>query len=319
MAHSLMAVGPRRPDWAVGWPTCQARKRRHRCGWLPETSGAFPAAFFSSPIPFGIRFSVGNATAAESQGQRCSASPASSPPPPVAQSVSGVLSQSLVSPFDPRDPRVTDLKDALWSGSLTFQHALSTFAADENTSGRKFASYTVFKGKAALSMQPILPSFSKLESGGSRVNKNGSVMLTFFPAVGQRKYDYSKKQLFALSPTEVGSLISLGPAESCEFFHDPSMKSSHEGQVKKSLSVTPLGNDSGYFLNITVLNNLQKTTERLSLPISKAEFTVMRTALSFALPHILGWDQALTNHQPSPSPASKPRVERPHPDSEWER
>uniref|UniRef100_A0A0D3F0Y8 WHY domain class transcription factor n=1 Tax=Oryza barthii TaxID=65489 RepID=A0A0D3F0Y8_9ORYZ len=271
MAHSLMAVGPRRPDWAVGWPTCQARKRRHRCGWLPETSGAFPAAFFSSPIPFGIRFSVGNATAAESQGQRCSASPASSPPPP------------------------------------------------ENTSGRKFASYTVFKGKAALSMQPILPSFSKLESGGSRVNKNGSVMLTFFPAVGQRKYDYSKKQLFALSPTEVGSLISLGPAESCEFFHDPSMKSSHEGQVKKSLSVTPLGNDSGYFLNITVLNNLQKTTERLSLPISKAEFTVMRTALSFALPHILGWDQALTNHQPSPSPASKPRVERPHPDSEWER
>jgi hypothetical protein len=59
--------------------------------------------------------------------------------------------------------RVTDLKDALWSGSLTFQHALSTFAADENTSGRKFASYTVFKGKAALSMQPILPSFSKLE------------------------------------------------------------------------------------------------------------------------------------------------------------
>lgn len=26
---------------------------------------------------------------------------------------------------------------------------------------------------------------------------------------------------------------------------------SHEGQVKKSLSVTPLGNDSGYFLNIS--------------------------------------------------------------------
>ncbi|XP_006646903.1 single-stranded DNA-binding protein WHY2, mitochondrial [Oryza brachyantha] len=215
--------------------------------------------------------------------------------------------------------RVTDLKDALWSGSLTFQHALSTLSADENTSGRKFASYTVFKGKAALSMHPVLPSFSKLESGGSRVSRNGSVMLTFFPAVGQRKYDYSKKQIFALSPTEVGSLISLGPAESCEFFHDPSMKSSHEGQVKKSLSVTPLGNDSGYFLNITVLNNLQKTTERLSLPITKAEFAVMRTTLSFALPHILGWDQVLTNHHPSPPAASKPRAERPHPDSEWER
>jgi hypothetical protein len=83
----------------------------------------------------------------------------------------------------------------------------------------------VFKGKAALSISPILPVFSKLEvclliclcstsrllgldallavyiiflfyqSGGSRVNRNGSVMLTFFPAVGQRKYDYAKKQV----------------------------------------------------------------------------------------------------------------------------
>ncbi|KAG8069791.1 hypothetical protein GUJ93_ZPchr0006g45635 [Zizania palustris] len=162
----------------------------------------------------------------------------------------------------------------------------------------------------------LICQFNK--TGGSRVNKNGSVMLTFFPAVGQRKYDYSKKLLFALSPTEVGSLISLGPAESCEFFHDPSMKSSHEGQVKKSLSITPVGNDSGYFLNIAVLNNVQKTTERLSLPITKAEFAVIRTTLSFALPHILGWDQVLINHHDPPSPSA--RVERrSHPDMEWDR
>ncbi|KAF7078238.1 hypothetical protein CFC21_082709 [Triticum aestivum] len=217
---------------------------------------------------------------------------------------------------------VTDLKDVLWSGSLTFKHALSTSAAnvDENASVKKYASYTVFKGKAALSISPILPLFTKVESGGSRVDRNGSVMLTFFPAVGQRKYDYTKKQLFALSPTEVGSLISLGPAESCEFFHDPSMKSSHEGQVKKSLSITPLGSDNGYFVNITVLNNVQKTNERLSVPVTKAEFAVMRTALSFALPHIMGWDQALSTHPQSTSTsASKPRFERPNPASEWDR
>jgi hypothetical protein len=33
------------------------------------------------------------------------------------------------------------------------------------------------------------------QSGGFRVSRNGSVMLTFFPAVGQRKYDYTKKQV----------------------------------------------------------------------------------------------------------------------------
>jgi hypothetical protein len=43
--------------------------------------------------------------------------------------------------------------------------------------------------------------------------------------------------------------------------------------------------------------------------------------VQFALPHIMGWDQALTSHPQSPSsaPASRPRVERPNPDSEWDR
>jgi amino acid transporter len=31
------------------------------------------------------------------------------------------------------------------------------------------------------------------------VSRNGSVMLTFFPAVGQRKYDYTKKQVAIIS------------------------------------------------------------------------------------------------------------------------
>jgi hypothetical protein len=35
----------------------------------------------------------------------------------------------------------------------------------------------------------------------------------------------------------------------------------------------------------------------------------------------MGWDQALTSHPQSPSstPASRPRVDRPNPDSEWDR
>lgn len=37
-------------------------------------------------------------------------------------------------------------------------------------------------------------------------------------------------QYFALSPTEVGSLVSLGSSDSCEFLHDPSMKSRLEPQ-----------------------------------------------------------------------------------------
>lgn len=33
--------------------------------------------------------------------------------------------------------------------------------------------------------------------------------------------DVSMLQVFSLSVSEIGTLVSLGPRESCEFFHDP--------------------------------------------------------------------------------------------------
>ncbi|RWV92904.1 hypothetical protein GW17_00044678 [Ensete ventricosum] len=218
--------------------------------------------------------------------------------------------------------RAANVKDSYW---LNTQHGITTSGPDLVTDGSssigRFANYTVFKGKAALSVKPILPDIRELDSRSSRTYRNGGVMLTFWPAVGQRKYDWEKKQVFALSPTEVGSFIGLGPAESCEFFHDPSMKSSLEGQVKKSLSISPLSNDNGYFLNISVVNNIQKTNERLSVPVTKAEFTVIRTVLSYVLPHILGWPRAMRSHQPNTEKKmSKQQGElRPDPSFEWGR
>ncbi|KAJ0241130.1 Single-stranded DNA-binding protein WHY2 [Hirschfeldia incana] len=156
-------------------------------------------------------------------------------------------------------------------------------------SGRVFAPYAIFKGRAALSVEPVLPTFTKIEPGNLRVDRRGSVMMTFMPAVSERKYDWEKKQLFALSPTEVGSVISMGPQDSSEFFHDPSMKSSNAGQVRKSLSIKPLADSTGYFFQLSVTDNIHNTNDRIVVPVSKAEFAVLKSAFSFALPHILGW------------------------------
>ncbi|ESQ28073.1 hypothetical protein EUTSA_v10019058mg [Eutrema salsugineum] len=160
-------------------------------------------------------------------------------------------------------------------------------------SGRVFAPYAIFKGKAALSVEPVLPTFARIEPGNLRIDRRGSVMMTFMPASGERKYDWEKKQLFALSATEVGSLISMGSNDSSEFFHDPSMKSSNAGQVRKSLSIKPHADGSGYFISLTVNNSILKTNERIVVPVTTAEFVVMKTAFSFALPHIMGWDRIL--------------------------
>lgn len=214
------------------------------------------------------------------------------------------------------------VKGSIW------QHAINTFAgfstvqqnvvADGKREGRVFAPYSVFKGKAALSAEPRLPTFNRLDSGGVKLNRRGVIMLTFWPSVGERKYDWEKRQLFALSATEVGSLISMGTRDSSEFFHDPSMLSSNAGQVRKSLSIKPNADGSGYFISLSVVNNNLKTNDRFTVPVTTAEFAVMRTAFSFALPHIMGWDR-FTN-RPSESISQSPSKVVPQlMEAEWDR
>lgn len=195
-----------------------------------------------------------------------------------------------------------------------FTHGVTKSASD-----RVYAAYNVYKGKAGLSMMPCLPTFIKLESGSLVIDRRGSVMLTFFPSIGERKYDWTKKQLFALSPTEVGTLISLGPRDSCEFFHDPGMLSSSAGQVRKSLTIKAHADGNGYFISLNVVNNTQNTKEFMSVPFTAGEFSVMKTACSFALPHILGWDR-LTKPSSSMGNVLQPnKVDREALNLEWER
>jgi hypothetical protein len=224
-------------------------------------------------------------------------------------------------PLSKRNSFAKDVREAFsWHDGMSragISTARETFSAGGKFAGGIIAPYTVYKGKAALSAEPVLPTFSKMDSGSLKVDRRGSIMLTFWPAIGERKYDWEKRQKFALSATEVGSLISLGSKDSCEFFHDPSMLSSNAGQVRKNLSIKP--NDSGYFISLTVVNNIQQTNDRFSVPVSTAEFAVMRAAFSFALPHLMGWDR-YTNLLPkkmyeSPLKVSSPLLM----DSEWER
>ncbi|KAF2297243.1 hypothetical protein GH714_019934 [Hevea brasiliensis] len=171
--------------------------------------------------------------------------------------------------------------------------------------GKKFrrthiCSVLCFQGKAALSVEPVPPTFTKLNSGNVRVERRGIMMLTFMPAIA----------------TEVGSLISLGPKDSSEFFHDPSMLSSNAGQVRKSLSIKPQADGGGYFVSLSVVNNILRTNERFNVPLTAGEFAVLKTACSFALPHIMGWDR-LTAKLPKESVGSPSKANRQEPDLEW--
>ncbi|XP_021844622.1 single-stranded DNA-binding protein WHY1, chloroplastic [Spinacia oleracea] len=154
---------------------------------------------------------------------------------------------------------------------------------------RVFVGHSIYKGKAALTVEPKAPEFLPLDSGAFKVSREGYVLLQFAPAAGVRQYDWSRKQVFSLSVTEIGSLVSLGARDSCEFFHDPNKGKSDEGKVRKVLKVEPLPDGTGYFFNLSVQNKLLNLDENVYIPISKAEFAVIVSAFNFVLPYLLGW------------------------------
>ncbi|XP_010256524.1 PREDICTED: single-stranded DNA-binding protein WHY1, chloroplastic-like [Nelumbo nucifera] len=164
---------------------------------------------------------------------------------------------------------------------------------------RVFVGHSIYKGKAALTVEPKAPEFIPLDSGAFKLSKEGFVLLQFAPAVGVRQYDWSRKQVFSLSVTEIGTLINLGARESCEFFHDPFKGKSEEGKVRKLLKAEPLPDGSGHFFNLSVQNKLSNIDESIYIPITKAEFTVLISAFNFILPYLIGWHAFADSTKPN--------------------
>lgn len=212
-------------------------------------------------------------------------------------------------------------QSAFEPGSQTDSFASQTRAgAAAALPPRFFVGHSIYKGKAALTVEPRPPEFTPLDSGAFKISREGFVLLQFAPAAGVRQYDWSRKQVFSLSVTELGSLVALGPRESCEFFHDPYKGKSDEGKVRKILKVEPLPDGSGHFFNLSVQNKLINVDESIYIPITKAEYTVLVEAFKFILPHLMGW-HTIANTITRPEDSS--RVNNANPryggDFEWNR
>ncbi|RVW70065.1 Single-stranded DNA-binding protein WHY1, chloroplastic [Vitis vinifera] len=166
---------------------------------------------------------------------------------------------------------------------------------------RVFVGHSIYKGKAALTVEPKAPEFTPLDSGAFKVSKEGFVLLQFAPAAGVRQYDWGRKQnIMILGAEEL-------PTRICE-----------EGKVRKVLKVEPLPDGSGHFFNLSVQNKLLNMDENIYIPVTRAEFAVLISAFNFIVPYLLGW-HAYAN---SIKPDDTSRVNNANPrsgDFEWSR
>ncbi|XP_051149091.1 single-stranded DNA-binding protein WHY1, chloroplastic-like [Andrographis paniculata] len=194
-------------------------------------------------------------------------------------------------------------------------HSSNFHSQPEKMPPRVYVGYTIYKGKAALTVEPRPPEFTPLDSGAFKLSKEGFVMLQFAPASGVRQYDWSRKQVFSLSVTEIGNVLSLGARDSFEFFHDPYKGKSDEGKVRKVLKVEPLPDGHGHFFNLSVQNKLINSDESIYIPITKAEFAVLVSSFNFIVPYLLGWHTFAS----STKPEDPTRTNRSGAELEWNR
>jgi hypothetical protein len=115
---------------------------------------------------------------------------------------------------------------------------------DGGTSSAKvFSSYSIYKGKTALQLKPIMPTVSLNKQNGNRIlTRDGALLMEFAPVLaataasaaspisrgggGQgnhREYDWSKKQYFSLNVNELGELCSFDRSKGMQFLHDPNL------------------------------------------------------------------------------------------------
>eukprot|EP01083_Nonionella_stella_P041445 112383_1 len=172
---------------------------------------------------------------------------------------------------------------------------------------RTFANWQVYTERGCLDMSMRPAEFSEKSSYLS-VERAGSVFMGFAPKDPNRDFGYSwdKKQIFSLNTNEIGEILSMEGTLTLR--RDPTKfkGADDDSNVQKTLEIVPRekkrlavgpgqqapvgGQKSLPFY--TVRMNVTDTGVNqldLTVPLTRAEFTVMRELLRSALPHLVGW------------------------------
>lgn len=122
------------------------------------------------------------------------------------------------------------------------------------------------------------------------LKRSGSVYLEFAQSNGERGYDWEKKQSFAMSPLEAASVLEE-PMTNHEMIHDPRMGSINAGSIVKIFQIQMA--ERGLFFKLRVKEGGQEWN--VSVPVSKAEYRLMRVIMEYTLPHLTGFAHMVGN------------------------
>ncbi|XP_020217545.1 single-stranded DNA-binding protein WHY1, chloroplastic [Cajanus cajan] len=160
-----------------------------------------------------------------------------------------------------------------------------------------YVGYSIYTLKGVITVAPRPPEFEQKNSGAYAVSREGYVLLQFAPSLGADEvtYDWNQKEVFALSVSEMATLINLGSRDSCEFLHETMKPKSDEYEVRKVLKVEPVLDASGHLISLSVQKkheneNMNEIEKSIFIPVVRAELAVLRSTFNYIMPYLLGWN-----------------------------
>jgi hypothetical protein len=143
-----------------------------------------------------------------------------------------------------------------------------------------------------MTVKVIKPTWERTAAGsGLRIARDGTLLLEFAPARGEREYDWENKETFGLSAVECADVLeAAATGAEKSFFHDPNKGGAGEGAVAKTLRLAP-AREGGFFWSLSVSARAAGSQARLDTSVSAGEMRVIREVMAFAIPRLLGFDE----------------------------
>eukprot|EP00884_Botryococcus_braunii_P007915 jgi/Botrbrau1/17124/Bobra.0157s0025.1 len=165
-------------------------------------------------------------------------------------------------------------------------------------SPKYFTKFCLHKGSAAVTFKPIPPIWSDIDSGDFVIKRQGALQLEFASVMpglgnrpGERRYAWQQKQIFTLSPLELGSLLVARDFGMADIYHDPNKGTGEEGQIRKVLSYKRLADNVNFALRLSV--KADDKTLVFDVPISPGEHETVKLVGQYLIPYLLGMNMAL--------------------------
>jgi len=194
------------------------------------------------------------------------------------------------------------------------KRSLATQAAADSSyePSRSYAQYSIYKGKGAMTAQPIPPTwegvFTQKGNPIQNVKRSGVLLLSFASVLGSqgaqtsfgnRNYDWGNKIAISLNVTELAQLAELPATGSMTVYHDPDKNTPQENTRGKKLSITAAPQHDGTFF-FSINGRVASGQQSVNVTVSPPEMKVLRCCAEFLIPRLMGFDEILmsASHQP---------------------